>query len=117
MYRTSKSIDNSSNFVAGWQNSNSRIDDHTSNVDILFKNIGENDEDFFPIPNQYSKVVLPNGRIYEGELSSDQMMNGNGVLYSKEGNIIYSGSWRNSKFNGYGTLYNENFDPKLTVNY
>lgn len=45
------------------------------------------------------------------------MMNGNGVLYSKNGNVIYSGSWRNSKFNGYGTLYNDNFDPRPTPNF
>lgn len=33
-------------------------------------------------------------------------MEGNGILYSPNGQIIYSGSWADGLFEGFGTAYN-----------
>lgn len=33
-------------------------------------------------------------------------MDGNGILYSSDGQIIYSGSWADGLFEGFGTAYN-----------
>ena len=55
------------------------------------------------------KITLANGDSYQGELSSEGLPHGNGVLDSKT--YQYSGSFINGKFHGFGTLLNLRYRP------
>lgn len=110
MYHTSKSIENFSNFGSI---SSKKDFESSPQIDQLFVNVAtEGDED--PAP-QSDRFVLENGLIYEGEFTSDRIIQGNGILYSQNNDVIYTGSWRDGKFHGYGTLYNCSYDPSLIV--
>lgn len=58
-------------------------------------------------------VILENikfkGYEYDGELKND-LPNGFGILYFKNKNIRYSGSWKNGQKNGEGYLKNDKFN-------
>lgn len=56
--------------------------------------------------NLYKRVLLGNGYAYEGEVKDGDIFEGNGILYSPEGKIVYSGSWAGGLFDGFGTSYN-----------
>ena len=56
------------------------------------------------------KIVLPNGDSYQGELSSEGLPHGNGILDSAQG-FQYSGSFLNGKFHGYGNVLNHRYTP------
>lgn len=46
------------------------------------------------------------GGYYEGNWSND-LMDGYGKLYYKNGNIAYEGHWKENLFNGEGKVYND----------
>jgi hypothetical protein len=59
---------------------------------------------------------LEDGKYYEGEILPDHTIHGNGVLYSRDNQVIYHGSWREGVFHGFGTL--NNIDAiQMEVNY
>jgi len=47
---------------------------------------------------------MDNGYVYEGDANQDGVFDGNGFLYDSLGRIIYHGSWKNGKYDGYGTF-------------
>lgn len=47
---------------------------------------------------------MNNGQRYEGNFV-DFMRDGEGVLYTEEGDKIYDGEWKNNKYNGYGQYF------------
>ena len=40
----------------------------------------------------YGKYIFENGDYYEGEFKNN-LCNGKGIEYDKEGNILYEGNW------------------------
>ena len=58
------------------------------------------------IKSNSTKVMLENNFFYEGETNERGIFDGNGILYSPEGRIVYSGSWSNGLYDGFGTSYN-----------
>lgn len=56
--------------------------------------------------NLYKRINLSNGYSYEGQVKEGDIFQGNGILYSSDGKIVYSGSWAGGLFDGFGTSYN-----------
>jgi hypothetical protein len=52
-------------------------------------------------------VVYPDGNYYEGHFF-ENMIQGFGVMYNKQGCPLYQGYWRANKYDGDGILYNIN---------
>jgi hypothetical protein len=47
------------------------------------------------------KAILSDGTNYEGTMKGG-IKEGKGILFSKEGKILYDGWWKNDKFDGFG---------------
>lgn len=47
--------------------------------------------------------MLSDGTSYEGSMKNG-IKEGKGVLFSKEGKILYDGWWKNDKFEGIGSF-------------
>lgn len=54
---------------------------------------------------------------YEGELDSDNLPNGKGIVYYENGKIRYKGELKAGKFDGKGTLYKKNGDVDYDGNW
>lgn len=59
--------------------------------------------------NSYT-IELENGFVYEGEINENGQFEGSGMIYRKDNNkgknsIIYTGSFVNGLYQGFGTLY------------
>ena len=55
----------------------------------------------------YGKFFYQDGGLFEGEWIQNKM-NGKGVLSYTSGKPAYKGDWLDDKFEGFGSLYNEN---------
>ena len=54
-------------------------------------------------PQSTNKITYSDGTYYEGDIV-DGVAQGNGVLYSADGKVVYTGSFANDKFDGQGVL-------------
>lgn len=50
-------------------------------------------------------------------MNESSEFDGNGILYYPNGEICYSGSWKNNAFHGFGVLNNENTIHSEPVDY
>jgi len=55
----------------------------------------------------YGKFFYQDGGLFEGEWIQNKM-HGKGVLSYASGKPAYKGDWLDDKFEGFGSLYNEN---------
>lgn len=53
----------------------------------------------------YTKITLDEEHYYEGEVKNGQI-EGNGILYTADHRVVYSGAWVDGKYEGFGTLNN-----------
>lgn len=105
LYRTSQSIEQLSNFTSISPPQDSK--DSNSTFQLLFERKEVQESTSSSLLN---KLTLPNGDVYQGELSPQGLPHGNGILESAQG-YQYSGSFLNGKFHGYGTLLNHRYTP------
>lgn len=106
LYRTSQSIEQLSNFTSISPPQDSK--DSNSTFQLLFERREYAHEN--TSGSLLNKVTLPNGDTYQGELSSEGLPHGNGILDSRAG-YQYSGSFLKGKFHGFGTLLNLRYSP------
>jgi hypothetical protein len=103
LYRTSQSIEHLSNFTSISPPQDSK--DSNSTFQLLFER-----KEYPPSSDLLNKITLSNGDSYQGELSSEGLPHGNGILDSTQG-FQYSGSFLNGRFHGYGNLLNQRYRP------
>jgi hypothetical protein len=57
----------------------------------------------YGVSNGYGDYYFSNGRIYKGNFLSNDEIGGEGKMTYPNG-MVYTGSWKNSAFNGFGKL-------------
>ena len=81
-------------------------DSHTEEY-FSFQKLLKYEGTFRAYKNDYGKLKIKNGNIYEGNFEDKTYKNGNGTIFYPNGDI-YKGEWKNFRKNGKGVIYTKN---------